>query len=275
MLEPAEGRRRSEEYPRNNEQVGQSFIKVLSTLGKTLVSCLHPTTAAAKPWPTSSWCTSGLLGGNNATRFRCPRAGRLPWNGAKTLSIRILFHGPTFPPLTDPVLTLKPFTLRRSTPQPQSCSPTVAMASPKLTTADGQNTGSGLSGQYDASDSPEIAEDQSPVNDLPDDQGPKPQPLQKRRRVTRACDECRRKKIKCDGKQPCTHCTVYSYGKLHESCFVIVTSSTGTDFKCRMVNPHNCSLAPSNTDSPIARTINRPIVGEMQPHSTLKLLRAN
>lgn len=39
-------------------------------------------------------------------------------------------------------------------------------------------------------------------------------PLQKRRRVTRACDECRRKKIKCDGKQPCTHCTVYSYGKL-------------------------------------------------------------
>ena len=35
----------------------------------------------------------------------------------------------------------------------------------------------------------------------------------KRRRVTRACDECRRKKIKCDGKQPCTHCTVYSYGE--------------------------------------------------------------
>lgn len=29
--------------------------------------------------------------------------------------------------------------------------------------------------------------------------------------MTRACDECRRKKIKCDGKQPCTHCQVYSY----------------------------------------------------------------
>lgn len=39
-------------------------------------------------------------------------------------------------------------------------------------------------------------------------------PVQKRRRVTRACDECRRKKIKCDGKQPCTHCSVYSYGKV-------------------------------------------------------------
>jgi len=37
-------------------------------------------------------------------------------------------------------------------------------------------------------------------------------PVQKRRRVTRACDECRRKKIKCNGKQPCTHCSVYSYG---------------------------------------------------------------
>ena len=45
-------------------------------------------------------------------------------------------------------------------------------------------------------------------------QPPKPPtPTQKRRRVTRACDECRRKKIKCDGKQPCTHCTVYSYGQ--------------------------------------------------------------
>jgi Fungal Zn(2)-Cys(6) binuclear cluster domain len=28
-------------------------------------------------------------------------------------------------------------------------------------------------------------------------------PTPKRRRVTRACDECRRKKIKCDGKQVC------------------------------------------------------------------------
>ncbi|KAH0830873.1 hypothetical protein FOPE_02163 [Fonsecaea pedrosoi] len=47
----------------------------------------------------------------------------------------------------------------------------------------------------------------------PSESGTKPTvPMQKRRRVTRACDECRRKKIKCDGKQPCTHCTVYSYG---------------------------------------------------------------
>jgi hypothetical protein len=44
---------------------------------------------------------------------------------------------------------------------------------------------------------------------------PKSLPMQKRRRVGRACDECRRKKIKCDGKQPCTHCTVYSYGTLN------------------------------------------------------------
>lgn len=43
-------------------------------------------------------------------------------------------------------------------------------------------------------------------------------PMQKRRRVGRACDECRRKKIKCDGKQPCTHCTVYSYGANNTTC---------------------------------------------------------
>lgn len=38
----------------------------------------------------------------------------------------------------------------------------------------------------------------------------------KRRRVTRACDVCRRKKVKCDGKQPCIHCTVYSYRCAYE-----------------------------------------------------------
>ncbi|KAM0241454.1 hypothetical protein ACHAP5_007571 [Fusarium lateritium] len=52
-------------------------------------------------------------------------------------------------------------------------------------------------------------------NEMDDDGSGQPgassQPIQKRRRVTRACDECRRKKIKCDGKQPCTHCSVYSY----------------------------------------------------------------
>ncbi|KAI0199958.1 fungal-specific transcription factor domain-containing protein [Astrocystis sublimbata] len=50
--------------------------------------------------------------------------------------------------------------------------------------------------------------------ELPSDSSSRPTPqlpLQQRRRVTRACDECRRKKIKCDGKQPCTHCQVYSY----------------------------------------------------------------
>lgn len=54
---------------------------------------------------------------------------------------------------------------------------------------------------------------------------PQPPPLQKRRRVGRACDECRRKKIKCDGKQPCTHCTVYSYGARSWSKFLPLTPS--------------------------------------------------
>ena len=37
--------------------------------------------------------------------------------------------------------------------------------------------------------------------------------LQKRRRVTRACDECRRKKIKCDGKHPCSSCADFNSGE--------------------------------------------------------------
>ena len=63
-------------------------------------------------------------------------------------------------------------------------------------------------------DTPDITEQASPINEDDTDQPQRPAtgPMQKRRRVTRACDECRRKKIKCDGKQPCTHCTVYSYG---------------------------------------------------------------
>ncbi|KAL5388762.1 hypothetical protein DPSP01_002868 [Paraphaeosphaeria sporulosa] len=60
---------------------------------------------------------------------------------------------------------------------------------------------------------PDADEQTSPINDDGEEQPHKTAtgPMQKRRRVTRACDECRRKKIKCDGKQPCTHCTVYSY----------------------------------------------------------------
>ncbi|KAH7322835.1 fungal-specific transcription factor domain-containing protein [Stachybotrys elegans] len=34
--------------------------------------------------------------------------------------------------------------------------------------------------------------------------------LPKRRRISRACDDCRRKKIKCDGKQPCSSCAEFN-----------------------------------------------------------------
>ncbi|KAH8846601.1 hypothetical protein MCOR02_011725 [Pyricularia oryzae] len=34
--------------------------------------------------------------------------------------------------------------------------------------------------------------------------------VRKRRRIPRACDDCRRKKIKCDGKRPCTSCAEFS-----------------------------------------------------------------
>ncbi|EOD52706.1 putative fungal specific transcription protein [Neofusicoccum parvum UCRNP2] len=44
----------------------------------------------------------------------------------------------------------------------------------------------------------------------PQDGGDDGQGDPKRRRIARACDMCRKKKIKCDGKMPaCTHCTNY------------------------------------------------------------------
>ncbi|KAL2402898.1 Activator of stress genes [Exophiala dermatitidis] len=66
--------------------------------------------------------------------------------------------------------------------------------------------------QKNDSNAPDSRPESPSAETPPSDSGTKPlPPMQKRRRVTRACDECRRKKIKCDGKQPCTHCTVYSY----------------------------------------------------------------
>jgi len=67
------------------------------------------------------------------------------------------------------------------------------------------------SGRTSNSGSADKAEGSTALSGNASGEGPS-LPVQKRRRVTRACDECRRKKIKCDGKQPCTHCSVYSYG---------------------------------------------------------------
>ncbi|KAJ9641594.1 Gypsy retrotransposon integrase-like protein 1 [Knufia peltigerae] len=65
---------------------------------------------------------------------------------------------------------------------------------------------------HNNSNAPDSQPDSPSADNNDDGDGTRPPaPMQKRRRVTRACDECRRKKIKCDGKQPCTHCTVYSY----------------------------------------------------------------
>lgn len=95
------------------------------------------------------------------------------------------------------------------------------MDSPASDTVDVRASASAQSVQSGPYDTPRVdnTDDQpdqpSPINDDGTEPSQKPPvaPMQKRRRVTRACDECRRKKIKCDGKQPCTHCTVYSYGK--------------------------------------------------------------
>ncbi|MCJ1407776.1 hypothetical protein MMC19_001847 [Ptychographa xylographoides] len=48
-------------------------------------------------------------------------------------------------------------------------------------------------------------------NYFPDDQGDGGEDSNdpKRRRIAKACDMCRKKKIKCDGKMPCSHCVNY------------------------------------------------------------------
>lgn len=89
---------------------------------------------------------------------------------------------------------------------------------------------------------------------------------QKRRRVTRACDECRRKKIKCDGKQPCTHCTVYSYGQYSIDEHPEVRSA-GHVFGSDQI-----------TDTPLSQTvpmINPQTGGVTRLPNTLKLWKAD
>jgi hypothetical protein len=119
--------------------------------------------------------------------------------------------------------------LGAASPQPQAMmldAPHLPpMTSPALTTTEGLPADTGRSATFElhAEDTSEFGEGNSETNDVGDDQPPKPQP-QKRRRVTRACDECRRKKIKCDGKQPCTHCTVYSYGMFVPTSMAAVCS---------------------------------------------------
>jgi hypothetical protein len=114
-------------------------------------------------------------------------------------------------------------------------------------------------------------------NELDEDGNPQPgassQPIQKRRRVTRACDECRRKKIKCDGKQPCTHCSVYSYGtrllsdlSLNRLFLYILTLILENDAAadCYMQNAHTINLQtgeetrPHNTSKPWKVDCNAP-----------------
>lgn len=93
------------------------------------------------------------------------------------------------------------------------------MIDPELSTEPGSGEESPGSDQQEDQQSPDdstgpgsVKAEQGDENDTDFNQTIQ-MPVQKRRRVTRACDECRRKKIKCDGKQPCTHCSVYSYGE--------------------------------------------------------------
>ncbi|KAG9999399.1 hypothetical protein KCU78_g15926, partial [Aureobasidium melanogenum] len=72
------------------------------------------------------------------------------------------------------------------------------------TNATFQQAAAYLEGNYD-DDGDDRANDHDHDNDHDQGQGDP-----KRRRIARACDMCRKKKIKCDGKMPkCSHCQNY------------------------------------------------------------------
>lgn len=85
----------------------------------------------------------------------------------------------------------------------------------------------------------------------------------KRRRVTRACDECRKKKVKCDGQQPCIHCTVYSYEctynqptkRSSSSCSAPAQQSQNVKWQTQAGNVNSNGPTNSNIVTPSAATV--------------------
>ncbi|RFU76855.1 n-terminal binuclear zn cluster-containing dna binding domain-containing [Trichoderma arundinaceum] len=124
--------------------------------------------------------------------------------------------------------------------------------------------GSQQAGDWSIQDAPSPAE--SAKSDIEDDkmtdaagESAPSQPIQKRRRVTRACDECRRKKIKCDGKQPCTHCSVYSYAgcqMLPSLLFLAIKSFIPTFFLDAVADVDPFPLPECTYDKPSNRRRN-------------------
>lgn len=77
-----------------------------------------------------------------------------------------------------------------------------------------------------------------------------PKRAKKRRRTARACDECRCKKIKCDGRQPCEHCEGYDYGKVDiaEPCArTVEMRSLSLTLSPRAVRMHIRQATPAAT----------------------------
>ncbi|KAI1855945.1 hypothetical protein JX265_012028 [Neoarthrinium moseri] len=58
--------------------------------------------------------------------------------------------------------------------------------------------------------SEDLSDDPSPR--LESQNGPGKHSARKRRKTTKACDDCRRRKIKCDGRQPCSSCADFNSG---------------------------------------------------------------
>ncbi|KAI9150376.1 Activator of stress protein [Paramyrothecium foliicola] len=80
----------------------------------------------------------------------------------------------------------------------------------------------------------------------------------KRRRISRACDDCRRKKIKCDGRQPCSSCAEFN-----SECTYEVPSKRSKS-----------SRAPSAEDLEARLHLAESIIRKFLPHIDLQALEA-
>lgn len=83
-----------------------------------------------------------------------------------------------------------------------------------LPNSDPKRTAQGANSTFAGSQKVKVASNPPKVIMLPDSL--QQVSTQKRRRVVRACDRCRKLKIKCSGNLPCIHCTVYSYECTYE-----------------------------------------------------------
>lgn len=97
----------------------------------------------------------------------------------------------------------------------------------------------------------------------------------KRRRVTRACDNCRLKKVKCDGRRPCIHCTVYLYNCSYDEPNIRNKKNSGIPLSLTLpARPMGNSVTALPGPAPASVGLAQSIVSTLLPKLDIDLLDA-